>query len=375
MRIKRKYILLILVIVAISICFYVFITSKTARTLKTMYYFTRSALASVNSQPKNYKTLPAFEKIKYPDGETQTDAWLFKPKSSKSRSAVILSPGVGLNYDTLILIMNIADSLRKAGITAIVPFPDDLKVNIITQRSIESYKNAFIFLEDQGYIDKSKIGFIGFCVGSDISLLAAANPQISSRVSYIASFSAYSDLKDYYAEVISGKTPGPNSRPWKTLPSVYNIGVENVLYRLSNENDKNILRNILIDGKNASAKVNLTPQGQNAFQILTSKNPEFIKQQLPQISADSANDLRILSPVNFTDQIQAPVYMFHDKNDFFEPVEESRRLSQTFGNKAVYFETDLLDHTVLRSNISITTWLTQGPKMVSFLYKIFSKTS
>lgn len=349
---------------------------KKTRTIVTLTYFVKSAMATQNYQDSHFKTVPTFSIIKYPDGQTQSEAWLFTAEKSGSKSAIIMSPGTGLSIKNKILMIQAADKLRKAGVTVLIPFPQDLLNDITTTTSVESFKNAFQFMESQPNIDPNKIGYLGLCGGSMIALIASANPQISNKVSFVAVISVWANTLDYFAQNISKKTIEPNSHEWHPNDTTYNLTIKNILYRLDSENDRQVLLNyFLSNNKNKESLEKLTPQGKNMFEIISSKNNDTIREKLPFTSSVSKKDFDLLIPTNFINQIKATVFIMHDKYDNVIPVEESERLAKAFGNRAQFLETNMLDHTILRNEIPLSSWLTQGPKIFIFLYKVFSKTS
>lgn len=350
--------------------------SKKIRTLKTVVYFTKSALSSQNFQNKHFKNTPQFEIIKYPDGNKQTEAWLFRANDSVSKSAIIMSPGTGLSIKNKILIIQAADGLRKAGVTVLIPFPDDLLNDITTEEAVIGFKNAFKFMENQPNIDSNKIGYLGFCGGSMVALIAAANPEISDHVSFVANISSWGNTLDFFAEVIANRTMEPGSRIWRPNKVSYKLTIKNILYRLDSEKDRQILTEYFLDSypKKVDTAA-LTPQGQIVFDILKSKNLDYIREKLPNVSPRYKKDFDLLIPVNFIDDIKAPVYMMHDKDDNIIPVEDSERLSANFGPRATFVKTSILNHTILSDQIPLRKWLVEGPKIIHFLYKVFSYTS
>ena len=367
----------------ILIClFFVFNGPRKVRTLITLTYFVKSALASQNYQEKNFKNIPQPTTIEYSDGNSQTKAWIFKPNKTVSHSAIIISFGVGINDENKNLLIQTADNLRKSGITVLVPLPEDVQKDDITLRAIESYKNAFTFLEKQSYIDPKKIGFLGFCAGSDLLLVAATNNEISNKILFVASFSAYADINDFYSEVFSHHTIGSNSHLWIPNQISYNLALKGfsrgllTKIKVENDIDKKFLDDILINGKLDRSKITgLSPQWQEIMTIITSRDPYFIRSQFPKFPAELLKLNDDISPINHVKNIKAPIFLIHDRNDDFEPVEESKRLADAFGPQAQFLETNILDHTILRNKIPIQSWLKEGPKIFSFLYKIFSKTS
>lgn len=350
---KQKLLVVTAAVIVVLLGFVFF--SKSGQTS----YKVIALLSSLNPTTTQLKSPPNLKPtmILYQDRDKFTQAEIFR-KGYKTQGAVIISGGVGLTDYNWALINGFAANLANIGITVMIPKPDMVKDDIVTEDGIKSYVNAYKYLETQDNIDKSKIGFFGFCAGGSFVLLAAEDPEINSRVSVVSAFSPYNNLIDYYAEAFSREAiTSSGSRPWKPAKETVSALTENFNYRLQNSQRTENIQGIL--------QVNNRQGG-------VTKTKEIILKSLPGSFLEEA---RLLSPDKAATNIKSDVYIIHDYNDTFTPREESQRLAAEIGPNANLLMPTIFDHTILQKNISPVRWITEGLKVITVFYKIIYKLS
>lgn len=352
MTYKQKLLTVVAIIIAAFLGFVFF--SKPGQTSYKVIALL-SALNPTTSQLKSPPNLhPAI--IFYQDGEKQTEAEIFR-KGDKSQGAVIISGGVGLTDYNWALINGFAANLANLGITVMIPRPESLKNDIVTQDAIKSYVNAFKYLESQNKIDKSKIGFFGFCAGGSFVLLAAEDPEINNNVSIISAFSPYNNLIDYYAQAFSHTAiTTTGQRPWVPSAETISALTKNFNYRLTQSSDQN-----KIGSNNVKTLLQQVSQIGDA-----NRTKEVLLKSLPE---NFLVDAKLLSPDNTASNLKSRVYIIHDYNDTFTPREESQRLAAKIGPNAKLVMPTIFDHTILQKNITPIMWLTEGSKVLIFFYQ------
>ncbi len=349
---KQKVLIITASIIAVLIALIIF--SKPGQTsLKVIVLL--SALNTSTSELKNPPNIKQAT-VYYQDGDKQTEAEIFR-KGNKNQGAIIISGGVGLRDYNWALINGFAANLANLGITVMIPKPEMVKNDIVTEDGIKSYVNAYKYLENQNKIDKSKIGFFGFCAGGSFVLLAAADPEIHSRVSVVSAFSPYNDLIDYYSQTFSREAiTQEGERPWEPAPETVGALTTNFNYRLTQSakqkdpKSQNVNSLLAVISQKSSAR-------QTKDTLLNSLPENFIE------------DAKQLSPSTKAANIKAKVYIIHDYNDTFTPREESQRLATEIGPNAKLVMNKIFDHTTLQKNITPIRWLTGGSKVIIFFYK------
>lgn len=329
-------------------------TSKPAKTA----YKVLALLSALNPSTSQLKEPPNLKPaiVYYQDGDKQTEAEIFR-KGYQNQGAVIISGGVALTDYNWALINAFAANLANLGITVMIPKPEMATNDIVTKDGIKSYVNAFKYLEGQNKIDKSKIGFFGFCAGGSFVLLASEDPEINNRVSVVSAFSPYNDLIDYYSQAFSHEAiTQAGERPWEPAPETVSALTTNFNYRLTQSTKQN------------------NPKTQNVSSLLAAISQKGSAHQtkdtlLGSLPESFIEDARQLSPSTNATNIKAKVYIIHDYNDTFTPREESLRLAAEIGPNAKLVIPTIFDHTILQQNISPIKWLTEGSKIIMFFYQ------
>lgn len=297
--------------------------------------------------------------VSYPDDSTETNAIVFKSKNNK-QPIVIISDGVGITPESIKLMNDFAANLSKIGIGVIIPRPKDLDENLVTPKAINSFVNAYLYFEQQPWVEKDKIGFFGFCAGGSFVLLASSDPLINSKVNFSLVFAPYNNMLDYYAQAFSKKAiTSYGVRDWQPIVNTTNILVKNLSYRLtSNSYSSELNNNRLIE------------------EFLSQDDPykliNILKEKLPPNIIAEANSL---SPNLVADKIESKVYIIHDIADVFTPVEESERLADALGSKAQLYESTIFQHTFLNKNKPITTFVSEMIKLAIIFYKVIYRLS
>ncbi len=343
-----------LFLIAVGLILITFAFSKPGRTIYKVIHIT----ARLNPSTSSFSASPDIKsaQIFYDDDGKQTPAVIFR-KGTQKQSAVIISAGVGLTDYNYKLIDSFASSLADVGITVMIPQTQSMKDDIVNESSIRSYVNAFRYLENQGSVDKKKIGYFGFCAGASFLALAAEDPDIANRVAFLALFSPYNNFVDYLAQTFSRQAlTKDGTRNWQPHPQTVELLQKNLMFRT----------NLLIAGSPNKAEIS-----QKVNDIFTKQeNAASKKSAIENLSSkEMLSEAALLSPDHAAKNIKAKTYIFHDYNDTFTPREESERLKAEIPG-AELIEPTIFDHTIFRKDISRMAWATQGTKVLIYFYKI-----
>ncbi len=338
----------------LSISIVLLATSKPAKTTYKVITLVSALNPSTSELKKPPNIKPAT--VYYQDGDKLTEAEIFR-QGNDIQGAIIISSGVGITDYNSTLINGFAANLANLGITVMIPKPQMVKDDIVTEEGIKSYVNAFKYLESQAKTDKTKIGFFGFCAGGSFVLLAAENPEIASNVSVVSTFSPYNNLIDYYSQAFSHMAiTSTGQRLWEPRGETISALTKNFNYRLENSKAQN--------KKGPGTAANILQQAAQTKDAKRTK--EILLKSLPESFIE---DARLLSPDSAASNIKSKVYIIHDYNDTFTPREESQRLVANLGPNAKLVIPKIFDHTILQKNITPIRWLTDGSKVVIFFYQ------
>ena len=141
----------------------------------------------------------------------KTDIWIPGDLDDKKKyPAIILSAGVNLPKDDHRILATIK-GLAKSGFVVVVSDVPELLASRYLSSTINDFVNIFQFVEEQPYVEKTKVGFAGFCLGSSFALLASSEEEIRDRVSYIlvndVLYDMYKFTRDAVTEKINDNEP------------------------------------------------------------------------------------------------------------------------------------------------------------------------
>jgi acetyl esterase/lipase len=244
-----------------------------------------------------------------------------------TRGAMLIIPGVGDNR-TDPQLTNLSKSLAENGVVVMEVTTTTLINFDLRPTDSDAVVRAFGLLAQWPGVDPRRVGIVGISAGAGLVYLAAADPRVRDQVAYMVDFGGYFDVVDLLRDFgrraleIDGKL-----EPW--VPSTVPLAVlSNVLADALPQPEASELQAAfalnnpqpLTEGERAS----LTPEGQAAYDLLAGDMPSRVDADLTTLKAFGGDRFTALSPGSVIDQIQAPVYLLHDRNDNFIPVTEAR---------------------------------------------------
>jgi len=112
-------------------------------------------------------------------------------------------------------VARLGSALAHSGLTALLywsPAMRDLRLN---PDDAEDIALAYEWLLAQPYVDETRSGLIGKCVGGAFALLAAARPRIGERVRFVAAFAPYCSMRTLVQDIASAsRANGATREPW-----------------------------------------------------------------------------------------------------------------------------------------------------------------
>ena len=137
---------------------------------------------------------PKHEQVNFGDGIV-TD--LFLPNQPRPNPALILAMGVRTNEKDKPILLGFADTLARLGYVVLWPRLEDLDKEIVKYERPQTFIKAFEYLEQHSRVEKNKISYIGFSVGSSLAMVAAEDPGINNQVHSLIFFGGYYNIFDY----------------------------------------------------------------------------------------------------------------------------------------------------------------------------------
>lgn len=249
---------------------------------------------------------------------------MYRPEGPQKSSFVILFPGFTNKGSKDPRLVNFAEALTGAGIGVAIPQSFTIRNNIFTTNDIDRIKDTFAFLQRETYVEKEKIGIIGFSVGGSYVLRAASS--LGNQPLFILSVGAYYSLSDLISSIVTEKAVyDGHDRYWKP-----------------NSFPKKVLRDYL-DKQIGIAKADeIFSNIGIAFEELSNNNQKF-KEKLDE-----------LSPSPVLSEIRSTVFLIHDQNDGNTPVEDARKIRDALPkNIPVYYtELSIMNHVTPNTYLS-----------------------
>ena len=137
---------------------------------------------------------PVIEKLPIPSGAGWADADLYRPPSRGPHPGVVLSLGVlpaGVIDPRAAML---GEAFARSGFAALVYWSPSMRDLRLDPDDIPLLVSAYQALIEQPYVDASRSGFMGVCVGGSFALIAAADPAIRDRVRFVTAHAPYSSL-------------------------------------------------------------------------------------------------------------------------------------------------------------------------------------
>jgi acetyl esterase/lipase len=316
--------------------------------------------------------------IRYAGGKSMP-ADVYRPPHGRHGAIVFVMGAPPLEPDDSRLV-RLADSVARAGFVMFVPFSPDLEREFIAREEPDAYVAAFEYLQGQSFVDPERIGFIGVSVGGSLALIAASDPRISADVDFLVAFGAYYDALDTLAAVTTGVISYDGQREsWDPRRHTEEVMAEQLIDRLPDSGDRDLLWRVFVDLESVSSSelAALTPTGRHAYEFLSNRDPARVPELIEHLPAAFLDDMRALSPSLHLDDIQAEIFILHDRSDRFIPYVESRRLRDRLAGRPNlhYTELTVFEHVEPHSEKGALALFLDGSRLYFRLYQLLLRLS
>lgn len=298
------------------------------------------------------------------------------PLISRARGGILIVPGVGDNRQVEPLI-NLSQSLARTGFVVMEMTTPALMAYTISVQDTDATVQAFKKLERLPGMAGRSSGMIAFSGGVPLICFAAADPRIRAQVASVTAFGGYFDTRSLLrtfgsrSMIIDGKTEAwhPIDVPIQVLA---NMTTQNLSYT-----EQSSITNALASGTplSTSALAQLSPGAQAIYHLLAGDEPGRVDANMSALPADIQAQLAQLSPSRVLAQIQAPIFLLHDRNDNSLPVTGSREFDAALTrlhHQHEYVEFHIFDHVEVRSGLQIGQLASDGTKLFFLLDHVLS---
>ena len=233
-----------------------------------------------------------------------------------------------------------ARALARSGLTVLTPLLEDLADYHVTQDGIDVISDSARYLSTRDDLQQHpRVGVIGFSLAGGLALVAAAAPDASQHMAYVASVGGHHDLARTLQFLISNQVRTPSgTRPLQAHEYGLVVAVYEHLEQFAPPEDRAVLRAAFRawlqedrDGARVLASQRTTAEGEDLFQLLESQRLATLRPTLEEILDVEQDRLAALSPRGRLGEIQVPVYLLHGAGDTVIPPSEARWASLELG--------------------------------------------
>ena len=307
---------------------------------------------------------------------TPREADVYRIPDGRERGAVLLFLGVNPAGRDDERVVNLATALARAGMVVMIPWSPAMTERRIDPDEADHLVHAFNHLRALPYVNAERVGLGGFCVGSSIAFISAADPRIRDDVSFVNFFGGYYDAYEFLAQVAShSRTFESKVEPW--TPGVLTVAVftSEVIETLPDAGERETLAAAFApDGGGLDAlPAGMSADARVAALLLSRPTLEEARRLVAALPAEGRHKIERVSPKTFVHDVRAPVLVMADVEDSLVPSTESRRLARDFeaqgGNTYLTMFT-LFEHMDPTRQVSRMEYLREAGKLLQHLYRM-----
>lgn len=337
---RNKYLFLILLsAILIGTIFY-----KQISTHFKIALFITEEFPQIPVKPLGLLTFkPEHKKIERSSINGKIVADLYIPKGGKN-PAVILAMGVKTAEKDKPLLLHFSDTMARLGYVVFWPRLNSLEEGQSLPEEPETFIKAFKYLESLSEVDKQRISYVGFSVGSSTAFVAVSDSEISDQVYSLVFFGGQFNIFEYLLSLAS-KSLKTNGERVKWMAA---------------DGARDQVKSLL-EVKEASFTAKIFEQEDlKTIQEILSKTPE-----------EEKDGLKKYSPKEYLSKFKAKIFILHDKSDAYVPYTESVVLYNVLPKDQVkaYHISDLFEHVQPNRPINFGELV----KLYGFLYKVFTE--
>lgn len=276
---------------------------------------------------------PISEQVFLPGGDARVPCELYRPPGAGPHAGIVVCLGVIPFEVTHPQVRRLGMALARSGFATLIVWSADMRSLRISPDDTGLLVAAFQWLSAQPYVDPTRCGLLGTCVGAGFSLLAAADPSIRDRVSFVTCFAPFGSLRSLALDIGSGTTEIDGIRRiWEVDQLSRHVYVRTLTADLADDEAAHI-EAAWFQHQSLPDPVTLSQDTRGLLPLLQETDRSRLETQLDQHPGIRAK-VDTVSPIAAAVKIMAPsVTIGHDYDDGVIPFGESQRLFAAFGNR------------------------------------------
>jgi fermentation-respiration switch protein FrsA (DUF1100 family) len=318
---------------------------------------------------------PMVETVTYPTSRDLASGDLYRPATPGPHPGIVVCLGV-VPFDVdHPQVPRLGEALARSGFAALLYWSPAMRDLRLDPDDVADLAGAYEWLIEQPYIDPSRSGLFGTCVGGAFALMAAADQRIRHHLAFVGAFAPYSSMWTL-AEGIASSTREDGERrvPWpvdQLTRRVYDRSLTDVL----EPGEAALLRQWCADPAVSVDADALSDEGRAIFTLLEKLSVDEAAAALERLPARLRVRLDAMSPMRYLEDIHAPLILFgHDRDDAVIPVDESRRLGDALAGRpgVSYTEFGMFQHAdPTKKKLAPARLLRELSRFFGYVYPLF----
>lgn len=291
------------------------------------------------------------------------------PPIPGSREGLVFIPGVGDSRADPQLI-NFSQALARAGLVVMDITTPTLINYALSSDDSDAVVQAFKALSHWPGVGANRVGIIGLSASGALACFAAADPRIRDSVAFITLFGGYFNARTLL-QAIGRRALDVDGHMQSWQPQYVPIQVlSDTIAPLLPPSEGPLLINALAPGGTPFTPADLaglSPDTVAMYHLLAGDEPNQVDRNIAALSPPIQALLENLSPSRVINQIHAPIYLLHDRNDQFVPFTQSRAFAAALTrihHPHDFAEFGIFQHVEVRSNLNV--WQVAGDSAALF---------
>lgn len=292
-------------------------------------------------KPMKYVTrAPIVETVKIKTSKGEVLADLYRPRDGRKHPAAIFTLGIAITKENE-QVRRTSEALARSGFVVLTPDLPDFMSGMIWTDSVDSLISSVEYLDRQNYVDKAKIGFAGFCVGSSVSMVAAEDPRISGKVAFVSAVSPYFDLFSTVDAIAARQAPNESGKLVKWEPAELTVLTfyNGFINYIQDQEQKDLLKGHFLNKKEFSEQemAKLTGDSKIIYEILSAKDKNILDELMRNLPQGAKDLLTQLSPSAKISDLRAKLFVLNDEKDTFVPRSEGEQFAKNLPKDRIKF--------------------------------------
>jgi len=321
---------------------------------------------------------PVIEKVSYPSRTGRVVGEIYRPPGDGPHPAMVVCLGVvpfGVEHPQVPVL---GRALARAGFAGLLYWSPTMRDFRLEPDDIDNIALAYDWLINQPFVEATRSGLLGTCVGGSFAIMASATTLIRDRVAFVSAYAPFASMWTFARDIASASIMNGETRePWKVDQLTRKVFVQSMTAWLQPA-EADTLRGFATDGSTALELAELSEEGQAVYALLAQPDPgaaEIALQRLPEVMQEK---LTALSPLTYIHDLHPPLFIhLHDIGDQVIPVGESRRLQAALKDRSGihYTEMNFSHLDPVKGKLPFLKLIREFWKLFKAIYPIFWQAS